>query len=412
MNEKEIAENKVLPFLEKLGWSKQLITQYGKVPVQMGTEVKWADIVSLFVDENDAAIPYLVIEVKTKLDDLNEILAQSESYSKFLDTVYFAITDGVTYSFYQRIPTGGYIKINNIPVPDKRHLTVTQNTRFRPGFILCARPEIEKRDSTNQYQKKFLDRVDEYFKLITQKTHYLGRRKQYSLRTDVIGHYLSIKRIYDLVHNKIDSIRPEEFKRYFFDSEAPPEVQRLSSIMSYKRPNIDKIYFEIDNNFSKIKAFLRFIKEFKGDPEENLNRLFNVNDELHISGMGPFVVSQFLAGAHPRDYTIVEDRMVKTMKEFGLVDIKVRSDTAKGYLYINDICKKIHREIFSKKIEMNRSKLDFKIDEDFGLVLIHEFFWEYEEFCSFDVAELEETTDPWFEESTRADLNELADFVK
>ena len=38
----------------------------------------------MFVDENDSAVLYLVVEVKSTLTNLNEILAQIDSYSKLL----------------------------------------------------------------------------------------------------------------------------------------------------------------------------------------------------------------------------------------------------------------------------------------------------------------------------------------
>ena len=400
MSEKEIAEKRVIPYLEELGWPKQLITQYGKVPVQMGTDVKWADIVSMVVDENDLALPYLVVEVKTKLRDLNTILAQAESYSKFLDTIYFAITDGVKYLFYHRKPAGGYLRIGNIPVPDKDHLAVTQYTKFRPGFILCARTEIAAEESINQYKKEFLDKVDAYFNLMTSNKDYLGRGKRYTLKNDAIWHYLAIKKIKALVQKEVGSIRPTEFKVFF-----------IENIMSEKQPNVNRTFAEVDGNFDKIKAFLRFVREFKGDPEKNLIRLFDRNDELHIGGMGPFIVSQFLAGAHPTEYAIVEHRMVNTMKEMGLIDARVKSNTARGYLYVNEICKRLRREVFEKKIEENRNKFTFEFDEDFELALIHEFFWEYEEFSCFNERELEETKDPKFEKQKLEFLRELGYFI-
>jgi len=380
MNEKEIAEKKVIPYIEKLGWPKQLITQYGKVPVQMGTEVKWADIVAMFVDENDSAVPYLVVEVKTALDNLNEILAQTDSYSKLLDAQYFAATDGECYLFYQRRPTGGYIRITNIPIPDKTYLTVRQKTRFKTGYLLCAKPRTEGMEQTTQYEE-LSKKIDDYFNLIGEHKYYLGTSRHYSLRGDTTWHYNSIKWIHSLVHGEIDSLEPDEFKNVFDDS-----------VMCYRKINKTKIYSEVDNNFERIKAFLKFLREFKGDPEENLDRLFDRTSELHVNGMGPFIISQFLAGAHPRNYTIIEDRMVNTMKNLDLIDTKVKSATAKGYLYINEICKKLYNEVFSKKIEENRSKLGFIIDDDFSLIVIHEFFWEYEEFQSYDMAKLEEAT--------------------
>jgi hypothetical protein len=185
--------------------------------------------------------------------------------------------------------------------------------------------------------------------------------------------------------------------------------------MCYKPPNVKRIYSEIDGNFGKVKAFLRFIKELKGEPEENLNKLFDTSSELHISGMGPFVISQFLAGAFPRDYTIIEDRMVNTMKNLNLIDTKVRSDTPKGYLYINEICKKLYADIFSRKIEENKSKLGFKIDQDFSLVVVHEFFWECDEFQSYDATKLKEATGERRqkeEKETEFNVALLEDFVE
>jgi Zn-finger domain-containing protein len=78
--------------------------------------------------------------------------------------------------------------------------------------------------------------------------------------------------------------------------------------------------------------------------------------------------------------------------KINLIDTKVKSDTTKGYLYINEVCKMQYSSIFNKKIQENSGKLGFTIDEDFGLVLIHEFFWEYDEFKSFHKEELEEAT--------------------
>jgi hypothetical protein len=199
---------------------------------------------------------------------------------------------------------------------------------------------------------------------MTPEKHYLGKSNQYSLRHDITIHYRCAKRIHRLVHDEIDSIKPKKFKDIF-----------EYNIICHKQPNINRIYSEIDNNFEKIISFLKFIRDFQGDPEENLIHLFDPNDKLHVNGIGPFITSQFLAGAHPREYTIIEDRMVNTMKNLNLIDTKVKSGTSKGYLYINEMCKKILNDIFSKKIDENKHKLGFKIDGDFGLVVIHEFFF-------------------------------------
>jgi len=393
MNEREIAENKVIPYLIKLGWPKYLITQYGRVPVQVGTEVKWADIVAMFVDENDFAVPYLVVEVKPTLTNLNETLAQTDSYSKLLDAQYFIATDGEEYLCYHRRPTGAYIRINAVPIPDKKHLMATRDTKFKAGYILFEEPTSEGMKQTSQHIET-LSGIDNYFNMITAHNHYLGSHG-YSLRSDITWHYSSIKSIYSLLHDELDSLRTEDFKGVFNDS-----------IMCERTPNKRNILSEADTNFSKIKSFLRFVREFEGDPEKNLDRLFETSSGLHIKGMGPFIISQFLAGAHPRDYAIIEDRMVKTMKDLDLIDTRVKSDTAKGYLYINDVCKRLYSEIFAKKIEEHKSNFGFKIDQDFSLIVIHEFFWEYDEFQSYDVTKLQKATgDEWQRHENETDFN-------
>ena len=162
--------------------------------------------------------------------------------------------------------------------------------------------------------------------------------------------------------------------------------------MCEKPPNRNNVFSEVDTDFEKVKLFLRFMRDFKGTPQENLTRLFNENDELHIKGMGPFITSQFLAGAHPKEYAIIQDRMVNTMKKLKLIDVKVHSNTPNGYLYINDRCKKLLNDVFKKKIGENKDKLGFRVDEDFGMVVMHEFFWEYEGFYGYDRTKLEEIT--------------------
>jgi hypothetical protein len=79
--------------------------------------------------------------------------------------------------------------------------------------------------------------------------------------------------------------------------------------MCERQVNTDNIFSEVDNNFEKVKSSLKFIRDFEGDPQENLTRLSDRNDELHTNGMGPFIISQFVAGAHPKEYTTLLSRI-------------------------------------------------------------------------------------------------------
>jgi hypothetical protein len=277
-------------------------------------------------------------------------------------------------------PSGGHIRIANVPIPEKSHLSISGQTRIKPAFILCAEHYSQASERTNQYME-LEGKIDDFFNLLAQDRYYMGRSHNYSLKRDITGHYLRTKAVKSILHGDIDSLKPEVFKMFFRDY-----------IMCEKRPNIDKIFNEVDRSFGKVKLFLKFIKEFRGDPQGNLARLFDRNDELHIRGMGPFVISQFLAGGHPMDYAVIEDRMVDTMKKFSLIDVKVRSGTPNGYLYISAMCRKLFNDVFKRKIEENKERLGFEIDEDFGLVVVHEFFWEYYEFDSYDVLSLEEAS--------------------
>ena len=110
---------------------------------------------------------------------------------------------------------------------------------------------------------------------------------------------------------------------------------------------------------------------------------------MHIKGAGPFIISQFLAGSFPKEYAIIEDNMVDTMKDLKLIDVRVHSDTPKGYLYINDMCKKLLANIFAKKIKESAPKLPFKVDDDLNMVVMHEFFWEYGGFHGYDLSQLQ-----------------------
>lgn len=394
MNEREIAEKKVIPYLKSLGWPDQLITQYGKVPVKMGTQTKWADIVTMFVDENEATVPYLVVEVKTAFSDMKAILAQTDSYSKLLDAPFFIATDGNEYFCYQRIPAGGYIRVNSVPVPDTVHLTVNKNTKFKPGYLLRKGIPIGKAAIPHQYEK-LTATIDSYFDLMSGEKHYMGLSGSYSLRSDITSHFKDIKWMNSLIHEEIETLTPGEFREEFEEC-----------IMCYRAVNKKHIFSEVDRDFSRVVSFLRFVKEFPGDAEENLEALFDTANDLHIKGMGPFVISQFLACAHPREYTIIEDRMVNTMKDLSVIDTKVQSDTPRGYLYANEICKKLYADLFSKKIAENKNRLGFKTDDDFSLIVIHEFFWEYDEFGSFDPAKLKEASgDERKREEAKTDIN-------
>ena len=377
MNELEIYENKILPYLIKIGYPKELISDYGRVPARMGTEQKWADVVLYYINKNGEIVPYIVIEVKRNLDNLHDAKAQSESYSKQLNTFYFAVTDGDEYIIYNRLPDGKCIKISSFPVPEREYITIKEGVEVKPNLAL--RNKINEKLSV-KYSRELYEAIDRFFEIIRKGCFYYGDGS-YTLRTDTLWHYLSVKKINELIHKKITSLTPDEFEKF----------SEEYTMATSGRPK-NKLYIkeEIKNNFDKIKMLLQSIKNIKnGDIESKLEKLRDRNSDAHVKGMGIFAISEYLAGAYPQEFTIVEENMVNKMKDFGILDFKVDYRTSKGYLYINEICKNLYKDIFRQKIEKNKNSLGFEIDEDFGLILIHEFFWEYHLFYDYKIEELE-----------------------
>ena len=350
MKEKEIAENKIIPYLEKLGWPLELVSQYGRVPVQMGTDVKWADIV-LYIVKNNVKIPYLVLEVKSNLNNIEDAKKQAESYSKFLNTNYFGITDGENHFFFLRNNRGDVIPIKDLPMPDNECLLITEKTKSKPDFMSYKEGEIEK----IEYPRELYKKLDRYFEMLKNDENFSSGISALHDVRDI--HFALIEKL-KKIFNNIDKLKSKEFKNIFDDG-----------TILCKLPNKNRIFEDVDKNFNKIKKFLRIIKNFNGDPEI-LQRLLDTKNKLHIKGMGIYYITQFLYGAQPEKFVVIEDNLIETLQRLGLIDVHVKKN-AKGYLFINDICKKLNATIFKDYVEKYGKEFDF------GLANVHNFLWHY-----------------------------------
>lgn len=409
MTEKEIAEEKWIPYFENLGFPKSLISAYGKVPVKFGTATKWADLVVYYI-ENDRAVPYAVIEIKQELgkvdealSQFNETLSQAESYAKFLDAPFFAIADKHNICFYQKSAGGNRMRIDRLPVPDKPHLAPSERTKYKSGTAASLSEPVEG----SLYSEEFRGAVDRFFDLIKKDVYVIGRNGKYDLRTDTIEHYVcakmskliiqvSLKRIGDEDDVAIKEFLDETFKWYF---------DRY--FMCARRVNIENALNDIETNSSKFIKFLERLIDFESDPEGTLEDLLKVNGDSHIKGFGIFAISQFLSGTNPAKYVVVEDRMVDRMKKLGLIDVAVDPETAKGYLYINEVCRQIKRDVFDRKISEVEKDLGFPVDEDFGMPAIHNFFWEFDAFEGYDRSKLRMADGKQLEDSRRKEKYHL-----
>jgi hypothetical protein len=112
---------------------------------------------------------------------------------------------------------------------------------------------------------------------------------------------------------------------------------------------------------------LKFIRYFSGDAISNINKLLDKSGSLYVRGGGIFFITQLLAGAHPNQYIVLEENVARALRSLGVTDILVKNDTVNGYVYINEICKKL----FKDKMEHRLKKYGF------GLVTVHNFLWHY-----------------------------------
>ncbi len=331
MKEYKVALEKVSPFLrDQLGWPEELISSYGRTPVQIGTTTVWADYVC-YMSRGQKLLPWLLVEVKQVGVSLEEeAIPQAESYSLILNSPFFCVTDGDVFKFFATGPSQGKsIRIKSLPP--------------QPSS------EFLKGDIKDIFFPPHLDTLVDSF--------ILGLKNESKFRDDTQWHDDATKRLYQGVLSRIDSISPCELKSSFDES------------LMLKPPNRRQLFRQIDEDFDKFREVLKFIHDFKGDPVVNISKLLDRKGDLHLERGGIFFVTQLLAGAHPNAYVVLEENVSKSLRFLKITDILVKNDTANGYVYVNEICKRLYEEKIKPKLHNNGF--------DFGLAAVHNFLWHY-----------------------------------
>lgn len=328
MNEYDIAVNKVLPYINsKLHWNEQLVSSYGRVPVQVGSNTIWADFV-YYISQNQKASPWLLVEVKKTGIPLEQAIPQAESYSLILGAPFFCVTDGDEYDFFATgNAQGKSIELNGLPpIPASQHLTAGVEYISFP-------PQID-------------DLIDLFL---------IGLRNEKKFLKDTKWHDENVKKLHKKIFKHIETLSAQELKLAIDDH------------VMIKLPNKNLIFSQIDEKFKKVKNVLRFIGDFDGDPIMNINTLTDKAGKYYLKGGGIFFITQLLAGAHPNEYVVLEENVSKALRHLGITDILVKNDTANGYVYVNEICKKLFNE-----------KLEQRLEEfGFGLAAVHNFLWHW-----------------------------------
>jgi len=330
MLEYEIAMEKVLSYLvDDMGWPKELVSGYGRVPVQIGGSTVWADFVC-HISRAGRPLPWLVVEVKRAGAPLEEAVPQGESYSLILAAPFFCVTDGDEYWFYATGRRQGQsIRLQTLPpMPSCEYLPTRPEPIVFPSIV----------DSL----------ADSFI---------LGLEQEEKFRQDTEWHDQALTRLHERVFERIDALSREDLK------------DALHQYLMMKPPNRNLLFSQIDEEFGKFKRVLEFIGDFTGDPIVNLNVLIDRRESLHLKRGGIFFVTQLLAGAHPDQYVVLEENVSRALRHLGVTDTLVKSDTANGYVYVNEICKKL----FHDKLEPRLRDKGF----DFGLAAVHNFLWHY-----------------------------------
>jgi hypothetical protein len=333
MNESEIAEKRVLPFLiNELKWPKDLISHYGRVPVQIGANTVWADFVC-YISTSGKLIPWLLVEVKKTGIPLEQAVPQAESYSLILGARYFCVMDGNKGNEPQFYATGD---------------TQGQCIRLQRSPSLPLADYLKPRIDTLSFTSDMFNIADLFIKGLKEERKFLN---------DTEEHEEKLKRINEGLFGNIDVLKSKDIKEI------------IDKNMMIKLPNKNEALKHIDGDLDRFKNLLRFLLQFKGDIVANLDTALDKEGPYHIKGGGPFFITQLLAGAHMNEYVVLEENISKSLQFLGITGIMVKSDTAKGYVYVNDICKRIFKEILEQRLRT--------AGYHFGLAAVHNFLWHY-----------------------------------
>lgn len=329
MNEYEVAIKKAFPyFRDKQGWPEELISPYGRVPIKIGGSTFWADYVC-YISQDQKPVPWLLIEVKQQSASLEQdAIPQAESYSLILGVPFFCVTDGIEFQFYitgnsqgKSIPLQGFP-----PKPSSEY--------FKTGVEYISFPS------------QINGLIDLFF---------VGLSNERKFLEDTKWHDNASKNLFNKVFKQINSISPHELK------------SALENNLMMKPPNRNKLFDQIDKDFNRFKKVLWFIRDFKDDPIINIKKLLDKKGKFHLKGGGIFFITQLLAGAYPNQYVVLEDNISKALKYLKVTDILIKSDTANGYVYINEICKRLYEEKMKDRLRKY----------GFGLAAVHNFLWHY-----------------------------------
>ncbi len=324
MSELEIAIRQVLPTLiNDYGFNKDCIEGYGRVPIQVGNQLVWADFVCYYY-KNNTKIPFCIVEVKECRDnEVNFAIPQAESYAQRINAPFFCCTNGNIYNWFMTGNAQGHnIELSGVPtLPQKEYL---------------KKPE-----------KLFIS--THLFEAISNFEN--GIKKEGHIYEDSLIHNNQTNMLCKALWN--DNILHDSCKMIKIIQENTIQSRGKSEYLGNIRENY--------NHFIRL---VNWLKDKNTPIQERIERANGKKSEYGIVKGGLFFITQLLAALYPMQYTVIEKNAIKGMMRFNLLDINLGGETAKEYLLFNDIC----LQVFPY----------FENIYHFNLSYVHNFFWHYE----------------------------------
>lgn len=324
MNEFEIAMEKVLPkLINDYGFNKECIDGYGRVPIQVGARLIWADFVCYYY-RNNTKNPFCVIEVKNCGDDqVDFAVPQAESYAQRINAPFFCCTNGNKYNWFMTGNAQGHnIELSSAPtLPQKEYLK-------KPEKLFISAHLFEA--------------INNFENAIKKKGEIYEDSRVHNEQTNNLSVALWDANILN-------------------NSKKMLKILQDNTIDGRSKNNYTDI---INKDYQSFLELIKWLKKENIPIEERIEKANGKNSEHGIVKGGLFFVTQILAALYPKDYTVIEENAINGMMRFNLLDIKLGVKTAKEYLVFNEIC----LQTFPY----------FKNKYAFNLSYVHNFFWHYE----------------------------------
>lgn len=331
MNEFDIAINCVKPYLSNvLGFPEENIKGYGRVPIQIGSSVIWADFVCYSYNRYNQGRAYCIIEVKDCSDgEVDFAIPQAESYAQRLNAPFFCTTNGKAYKWYMTgMSQGDYIQLSDKPpLPDSKYLKKPDKAYISP-YLFEAINNYEAHlvnEKNSNVRDGMYDDTKWHHESTASLNHTLWDDNKLKNKTVIID---------ELTHNTMKSRGKTQLLR------------------------------EIKTEYDRFLELVKRLKDSTISIEERIETCTGGNSQYGIAYGALFFITQILAGLYPNEFTVIQYNATKAMQRFQLTDINFKVETVKDYLYFNQICLELYEH--------------FKNPFQYNLSYVHNFLWHYE----------------------------------